>query len=125
MPQEHQQYLQWNAERFVRWAQHVGPSTEVVVGSILHTHKVEQQGYRACMALLKLADKYSLKRLETACAKALSYTPHPSYKNISTILQSGQDRIKEAAPEASKPKNTENYGFTRGAAYYGGLPNAE
>lgn len=125
MPQEHQQYLQWNAERFVRWAQHVGPSTEVVVGSMLHTHKVEQQGYRACMALLKLADKYSLERLETACAKALSYTPNPSYKNINTILQSGQDKIKEVVPEASKIKNTEDYGFTRGAAYYGGLPNAE
>ena len=77
------------------------------------------------MALLKLADKYSLERLETVCAKALSYTPNPSYKNINTILQSGQDKIKEVVPEASKIKSTEDYGFTRGAAYYGGLPNAE
>jgi len=45
------------------------------------------------MALLKLADKYSLVRLEAACSRALRYTPNPSYKNISTIFVSGQDTV--------------------------------
>jgi transposase len=93
MPDKHKQFLQWNAERFVSWAQSVGPNTTMVIKAILSFHRIEQQGYKSCMALLKLADRYSLVRLESACTRALSYTPNPSYKNISTILVSGQDTV--------------------------------
>ena len=69
------------------------------------------------MALLKQADKYSVNRLEAACAKALTYTPNPSYKSIQTILKTGQDKvvIEEIVPN----ETSENFGFTRGADYYG------
>ena len=119
MPDDHQKYLAWNKERFLSWAKNVGPHSEVVVTAILESHKVEQQGYRACMALLKLADKYSLKRLESACARALTYTPRPGFKSIQTILQSGSDQMAQEIPEKENPKN-KTHGFTRGAAYYGG-----
>jgi transposase len=122
MPEDHQKYLQWNGERFISWAEKVGPQTAVTVKAILACHKIEQQGYRSCLALLKLADRYSVTRLETACARALSYTPNPSYKNISTILKSGQDKLNP--PQTEMPLNAESaqYGFTRGAGYYGGQP---
>jgi len=121
MPDDHKQYIQWNAERFIHWADNVGPHTKAVVQAILASHKIEQQGYRACMALLKMADRYSLTRLEDACAKALSYTPNPSYKNISTILKSGFDKVNVEKSDAqpNKPKDTDDYSFTRGAGYYG------
>lgn len=45
------------------------------------------------MGLLKLADKYSVDRLEAACEKALTYTASPSYKSIKNILVAGQDRM--------------------------------
>jgi hypothetical protein len=67
------------------------------------------------MALLKLSDQYTQKRLEAACAKALFYTPRPNYKSIQTILKSGQD--KKADDESESPAE---YGFTRGADYYKG-----
>jgi transposase len=118
MPDEHRQYTQWNAERFTEWAAKVGKSTQTVIVSALRSHKVEQQGYRACMAILKLADRYSLQRLESACAKALSYTPSPGYRNISAILKSGQDRLSEVSVP-KKDKRTDEHGFTRGAEYYG------
>ena len=69
------------------------------------------------MGLLKLADKYSPERLESACKRALEYTPRPSLKNIRAILASGQDKAaqeqEKAAPSSSR------YGFTRGVEYYG------
>lgn len=43
-------------------------------------HKVEQQGYKSCASLIKLADRYGIQRLENACIKALSYTPSSSLK---------------------------------------------
>jgi transposase len=118
MPPNHQQYVQWNGERFRNWAAKIGPNTVTVVESILTGYKVEQQGYRACMALLKLSDQYTPERLEAACAKGLFYTPRPSYKSIQSILKSGRDKPPMDQMELSP--DTSTFGFTRGAGYYGG-----
>lgn len=114
MPPNHQQYVKWDGDRFRKWAAKSGENTVNVVTAILASHKVEQQGYRACMALLKLGDQYTPQRLENACIKALDYSPNPSYKTIQLILKSGQDKIGlETSPPEPSP-----HGFTRGAGYY-------
>jgi hypothetical protein len=115
MPPDHRKYAAWDGERFRSWAAKIGPRTQEVVSVILNRPKVEQQAYKTAMALLRLADKYSMERLEAACARALSYTAQPSYKSIQAILKAGQDRLRDetaASPSASE------YGITRGAAYY-------
>jgi hypothetical protein len=119
MPEQHKQFVQWNAERFVGWAEGVGPYTTTVIRAMLSYHRIEQQGHKACMAVLKLADRYSLIRLESASAKALSYTPQPSYKNDSTILKTGQNKIVDVV-ETNPARGTNAHGITRGATYYGG-----
>ena len=103
--------------RFIRWAEQIGQHTAAVVRLFLSAHKVEQQGYKSCMALLKLADRYSAQRLESACRKALSYTVSPSLKSVQSILKSGQDKLlAEDAP--AKPEEPKAHKFTRGAGYY-------
>lgn len=72
-----------------------GAHTKAVIQGMLSSRKVEQQSYRACMALLKLGDKYSLTRLESACGRALQYTATPNYKTIQMILKTGSDLLKE------------------------------
>jgi hypothetical protein len=98
----------------------VGPCTAIAIKAILASHRVEQQGYQSCMALLKMADRFSITRVEAACARALSYTPHPSYKNITTILKSGQDKLQNPPPTDPPPADadSDDHGFTRGANYY-------
>lgn len=118
MPPNHQQYLQWNGERFRKWAAKVGEATHTAIDALLSGYKVEQQGYKACMGILKLADKYSHERLENACRKALTFTPRPSLKNIQAILSSGQDQPEREKSE--EKQSTSQYGFTRGAGYYEG-----
>lgn len=115
MPPEHQQYIKWNGERFIEWAAKIWSNTETVIKAVLGGYKVEQQGYKTCMGILKLSDKYSVERLENACKKALSYTPRPSLKNIQAILSSGQDKASDEVPSAS---SSTQYGFTRGDEYY-------
>jgi hypothetical protein len=113
MPEKHKNYTEWNAERFLSWANSIGLYTGAVIKAILNCHKIEQQGYRACMGVLKLCDKYGINRLEASCEKALSYTPNPSYKNIDSILKSGQDKL---LPSPDKTHIVdESYSFTRGA----------
>jgi len=114
MPPEHQQFVKWDGDRFRKWAEKSGINTVDVVNAMLSGHKVEQQGYRACMALLKLGDQYSPERLENACIKALEYTPQPSYKTVQLILRSGQDKVGiDPTPPSPSP-----HGFTRGSEYY-------
>ena len=115
MPEDHQKYLEWNGDRFRRWGMQIGPSTATVVNAILTSQRVEQQSYRSCMGLLKLADKYSPKRVENACTLALSYTASPSYKNIKDILVAGRDKALADKKEDAEPNP---YALTRGSDYY-------
>ena len=41
MPPEHTAYLQWNSERFLRWASSIGENTAAVVRVFLTAHEVE------------------------------------------------------------------------------------
>lgn len=113
MPQDHQKYLEWNGDRFRSWARQIGENTYKVIDSILASRSVEQQAYRSCMGLLKLADKYSARRLEDACTQALSYTASPSYKSVKNILSAKQEA--HVSPEESNHKAK---GITRGADFY-------
>lgn len=118
MPEHHQKYLEWDADRFITWAQQVGESTTAVIRSILASCRVEQQGYRSCLALLKSADKYSVQRLESACKRALTYTPNPGYKTVQTILKNGSDKISNES-EPKKKNQSSEHEIIRGADYYG------
>jgi transposase len=123
MPPKHRKTGEWNSARFISWAESIGPNTALVIRSFLSRHKVEQQGYRSCMGILKMADKYSVERLEAACTRAMPYTPNPAYRNVSAILQSGQDKV--AARKTGMEKVSEEHSFIRGAKYYEETEDAE
>lgn len=106
MPSSHQQYLEWNGDHFRQWAKRIDSSTYQTVDAILTSKLVEQQSYRSCMGLLKLADKYSVDRLEAACRKALTFTATPSYKSIKNILDTGSDRTEPADKAAVTDNHT-------------------
>lgn len=119
MPPDHQKYLKWNGDRFRKWAENIGKNTYKVVDSILTSGRVEQQSYRACMGLLKLAERKSPQKLESACARALQYSNSPSYKSIRNIMVADVPDSKQK-PEQTQPKDRSQPGITRGARYYGG-----
>lgn len=121
MPQDHQKYLEWNGDRFRRWADSIGINTAKVINGFLTSGRVEQQSYRACMGLLKLAEKHTPQKLEAVCAKALQYSSSPSYKSIKNLLIN----LKELPADTgtAQEKKVNNYGITRGARYYGGNHN--
>ncbi len=116
MTPEHRKYLQYNSEDFTAWAKMIGESTEKVVTYFLTAGKEAEQGFKACASLTKLADKYSKKRLESACGEVLTITSTPSIRLISSILKNG---AKKSTQPTSKTEVSENaYGITHGAAYY-------
>ena len=119
MPENHQLYSEWNSDRFKRWAANIGPSAKEVVDKMFASYRVEEQAYKGCLSLLKLADKYSASRLENACAVALIHLPNPRYKNIRLILEAGQDLPKEK-PKETEQDSVNRHTHLRGASYYGG-----
>jgi len=118
MPTDHQKFLEWNGDRFRSWAERIGTNTYNVVNAILSSQRVEQQSYRSCMGILKLAEKYSAQRLEAACKIALSYTATPSYKSIKNILAAGKERIDQELQASENAATHNKHAITRGAAYY-------
>ena len=117
MPDDHQKYLDWNGDRFRRWSEKIGASANEVVNGILASGRVEQQSFRSCMGLLKLAEKYSPGLLEEACERALSFSLAPSYKSIKNLLvtMNGKSTV-----EPRETQKANHFGITRGAGYYGG-----
>ena len=117
MPEGHREYLEWDGDRFRRWASGIGEKTAAVIDALLRAGSVELQSYRACMGVLKLGKRHGEAMLEWACGKALGFTSRPSYKNIRDILQYGKGKSASPPPtEARRPAR----GITRGARNYGG-----
>ena len=113
MPKEHQLYTEWDGDRLRSWAQKKGDSVKIVIDALLKSYKVEQQAYRSCMGILKLADKYSDEALEIACRTALSISSSPSLKTVKNII------ISQAEETGFQPTQENKAAITRGADYYG------
>jgi transposase len=114
MPKKHREYIAWNGERFLNWAEKIGENTKTIVQYFLSRNQVEQQGYKTCLALLKMTDTYSAVRLEQACNRALSFTERPSLKSIQIILKSDRYNI----PQVTSVPESQISVFARGKEYY-------
>ena len=115
------QKVEWDDERIKRWASKIGPSTLAVITKIFDSVKIKEQGYNSCLAVLKLANKFSNDRLENACELALTKLKSPRYHHLNGILMSNQDIIWMA--NKSINKMNDDGGYIRGADYYGGKYN--
>lgn len=92
----------------------VGPQTGAFIEALLESKRHPEQGYRACLGILRLSKAYPQERVEAACARALTYNAL-SYKSVASILKNGLDRIDAESPQNETAPSHEN---VRGAAYY-------
>jgi transposase len=91
MPSAHRRHAEWTIERIGRTAAGIGPSTAKLTGLILESRPHPEQGYRACLGILRLARQYGAERLEAACDRGLDIGAR-SYGSIQSILKHGLDR---------------------------------
>jgi transposase len=91
-PEAHEKYLEWTPSRIIRWAEKTGPHTGTVIRQIIETKAHPEQRYRASLGVIRLGDRYSRKRLEAACQRALAIGG-VSYRSIQSILEHGLDRL--------------------------------
>lgn len=92
MPTSHKQYLKWTPQRIIRWAYKNGPRTGQLVMGIMNSRRHHEQGFRACMGIMRLGRQYSQERLEKACERAVNIKSF-SYKSVESILKQGLDKV--------------------------------
>ena len=107
--------------RLIGWAQQTGPETGRLVAGILDRRPHPEQGYRACLGLLRLGRQYGADRLETASARALRLKSY-SYRTVKNILASRQEQLPFEDTEADP---TPHHANIRGAAYYTNHPEED
>jgi transposase len=113
-PKSHQQHLAWPPSRLLHWAQSVGSSTAQLFKAILESKPHPEMGYRSCLGILRLGQRYTTERVEAAAARALA-TGACSYQSVKSMLVRGLDRQPLEAPTPRPPLEHDNL---RGAAYF-------
>ena len=115
MTAAHLEVKGWSPQRLSDWAARIGPHTCAVITSVLGQRRHPQQGYRACLGILRMGKEFGDDRLEAACDRAIAVgTPH--YRSLLSILKHGLDRKPVSAPtQTSLPFEHAN---VRGPNYY-------
>jgi transposase len=97
MPSSHQRYADWTPERITRQAGEIGRKTSALVEIILRERTHPEQGFRACVGIMRLVQSYGAERLEAACGRALEIGAR-SYSSVNSILKTNRDRQRHAPP---------------------------
>ena len=114
-------WREWDERRVRSWAADVGPNTVVVVARIFQSVGTPDQAIDPALAVLRLSRRYGRQRLENACDVARRVMNTPRYRQLKTILDTGQDH---EVMEGETPKvtgvdtTTKAAGYVRGADYY-------
>lgn len=117
MPRAHREHAEWSPSRLIDWAAKSGPATARVVAAILHTRAHPEQGYRACLGLMRLGRQYGESPLEAACARA-EHLRACSYRTVKNILARGLDRLPLDEEPAMPTNPMPAHENIRGATYY-------
>jgi transposase len=114
-PKKHQD-LEWTSSRIADRGRAIGPSTASALENIMRSKEHPELGYRACLGVLRLANRYHPQRLEAACRRAVTLNVC-TYRSIKSILENGLDR-QALEPIEAPPAYGLVHGNVRGADYY-------
>src|SRR6185437_13862729 len=71
MPSSHRRYADWTVERIRREAASIGPATAALCELILERRPHPEQGFRACLGIVRLVRPFGADRLEAAATRAI------------------------------------------------------
>ena len=99
----------------MREAAVIGPSTTALVEQILHAKPHPEQGFRACLGILRLVRAWGAERVEAACQRGVDIGAR-SYSSIASILRNNLDRAYRPQPVPDEPPV--QHSNIRGGRYY-------
>jgi transposase len=115
MPSSHRRYAGWTVTRIREDAAMIGPATAALCELILEHRPHPEQGFRACLGIVRLARPFGITRLEAAAARAIDIGAR-SYGSVKSILDNNLDRKPASKRDADgTPIQHSNI---RGSRYY-------
>jgi len=114
MPAAHQEQGRWNPERILKWAETIGPCVVLLLKEIMAHREYPEQGYRACLGVMRLGKSYSKERMEAAALRAIQYKAF-SFRSVKSILLRGLDGQSSPSSPRKLPNGHDNL---RGPGYY-------
>jgi transposase len=115
MPSAHRRYADWTPARLRREANQIGPATARLVELILTAKPHPEQGFRACLGILRLVRSYGAERVEAACQRGIEIGTR-TYGSVVSILRNNLDRAYRPQPVPDVPPV--QHGNIRGGSYY-------
>ena len=117
-PRAHQRHLEWTPSRIVEWSGRIGPATAQVIERIFASNRHPEQGFRSCLGIIRLGDKYPHPRVEAAACRALALNVC-SYQSLKSILDNNLD--SQSPPPSPDPQPPVDHPNLRGPGYYDNL----
>jgi transposase len=115
MPSSHRRYADWTIERIRREAAAIGPATAALCELILERRPHPEQGFRACLGIVRLLRPFGAERLEAAATRAIEIGAL-TYGSVRSILDNKLDR--QAAPRRPGEGGPILHPNIRGPRYY-------
>ena len=115
-PKSHQAHLEWSPSRLIAWGEKTGPNTAMLFTRILESKPHPEMGYRSCLGLLRLGQRYSPERLEKAAGRALR-TGACSYKSVKSILSRSLD-LQSGDADGEQTRSGISHDNLRGSEYF-------
>lgn len=98
MPDEHKAVTGWSSDRFLSWAEKIGPNTRELINRVLESREHPVQTYRACMGVMRLAKNYTSEVFEAASLEAIDKNTC-SFKYFSIILRQKTGKASDCTSE--------------------------
>lgn len=115
MPSSHRRYANWTLDRIRKDAALIGPSTAALCELILEHRPHPEQGFRACLGIVRLVKPFGTARVEAAATRALDIGAR-TYGSVRSILDNNLDR------HAGRPRGPDGVTILhpniRGPRYY-------
>ena len=116
MPPDHWAYKQQSKERFLAWAEQIGPHTYQQVKAIFGTRVHDEQAFRSIKGVQQLSTHYGPQRLEFACRRANAFGM-TGLRRLKAILKSHLDEVP-ITPDSHQTAAVVNHDNLRGQTYY-------
>lgn len=115
MPSAHRRFADWTIERIQREASAMGPDVALLCERILADRPHPEQGFRACLGIIRLNKSFGRDRVNAACGRALEIGAR-TYGSVRSILDNHLDRT--AASNGAAPHEPIHHANIRGPRYY-------
>lgn len=116
MPDAHRRHASWAPARIVSWASKAGPATAKLAEAVLSSRPHPEQGFRTCLGIVRLGERYGTDRLEAAAERALALRSY-TYRSVEPVLRHGLDR-QPLPPERPTTPPLPAHANVRGPGYY-------